>query len=166
MTSTVPLDHPKLRYRPVSPPLRVVLVLVGTVGLTLGIVARVVPGLPTTPFWLLAGWAWSRSSERLHTWLLTNRYVGPHVVILRTERAVTRRVKVGSTLMAWAALGMVAVLVVDSTTIRLVLLGVALAKTLAMALLPTAAPTATAATAATAAPAAPAAPTVDATANS
>lgn len=140
MTHTVPLDHPKLQYRPVSPPLRFVLVLLGAIGLALGVLARFVPGLPTTPFWLLAGWAWSRSSERLHTWLLTNRYLGPHVVVLRTERAVTRRVKIGSTLMAWAALGAVAVLVVDSMTLRLVLLGVALAKTLAMVLLPTAAP--------------------------
>lgn len=145
MTGVASLDHPKLRYRPVSPPLRIVLMMVGSVGLTLGILARFVPGMPTTPFWLLAGWAWSRSSARMHSWLLTNRYVGPHVVMLRTERAVTRRVKVGSTLMAWAALGMVAVLVVDSTTIRLVLLGVALTKTLAMALLPTATPGTTAA---------------------
>lgn len=138
MSTGIDLDHPKLRYRPVRPLLRVGLIVLGGVGFVLGVTARVIPGMPTTPFWLLAGWAWSRSSERLHTWLLHNPTIGPHVVLLRTQRAITRRVKVVSTLMAWAALAAVAVLLVDSTVLRLVLLGVALAKTATMALLPTA----------------------------
>jgi len=38
----------------------------------LGAVGTVVPGLPTTPFMLLALWAFSKSSQHFHDWLYTH----------------------------------------------------------------------------------------------
>ena len=43
----------------------------------LGAVGTVVPGLPTTPFMLLALWAFARSSQRFHDWLYNHRVFGP-----------------------------------------------------------------------------------------
>ena len=42
----------------------------------LGLVGIVVPVLPTVPFLLVAAWAASRSSPRLHRWLLTHPRFG------------------------------------------------------------------------------------------
>ncbi len=42
----------------------------GLVSAALGIIGVWVPGLPTTVFILIALWAFSHSSKRLHSWLL------------------------------------------------------------------------------------------------
>lgn len=72
----------------------------------LGVVGTVLPLVPTTPFLLLALWAFSRCSARFHHWLYHHRIFGPPLQRWRRERVVPLRVKavaVGSMLasMAW-----------------------------------------------------------------
>lgn len=43
----------------------------------LGIIGVLLPVVPTTPFMLLALWAFSRSSDRFHYWLYHHRLFGP-----------------------------------------------------------------------------------------
>ncbi|GLQ06284.1 YbaN family protein [Sneathiella chinensis] len=43
----------------------------------LGGLGVVLPVLPTTPFLLIALWAFSQSSNRFHDWLYTHRIFGP-----------------------------------------------------------------------------------------
>lgn len=68
------------------------------VALALGVIGIVVPGLPTTPFVLLAAWAAARSSETLHAWLRTHRSFGPMVRDWQATGAVSRRAKWVATL--------------------------------------------------------------------
>lgn len=70
--------------------------LLAIVALALGVIGIIVPGLPTTPFVLLAAWAAARSSQRLHQWLLAHRVFGPMVRDWQAQGAVSRRAK-------WAA---------------------------------------------------------------
>lgn len=48
----------------------------GWLSLTLGAIGVVLPLLPTTPFVLVAAFAFSRSSSRFHQWLLTHKLFG------------------------------------------------------------------------------------------
>lgn len=58
-----------------------------------GAVAMALPLVPTTPFLLLAAFAFARSSERLHTWIVTHPRLGPPIRDWREERAVRRSAK-------------------------------------------------------------------------
>lgn len=69
--------------------------------LGLGLLGIVVPGLPTTPFILLASFCASRSSSRLHAWLRQHRHFGPMIVDWEETGAVRRQAK-------WAASAMMA----------------------------------------------------------
>ena len=59
----------------------------------LGAVGTVVPGLPTTPFMLLALWAFSKSSQRFHDWLYSHRVFGPPLQQYRTHRVIPGKAK-------------------------------------------------------------------------
>ncbi len=67
--------------------------LAGSVSLALGLVGVVLPGLPTTPFVLLAAACYAKASPRLHGWLLNHRFLGPMVRDWETHRSLTRRSK-------------------------------------------------------------------------
>lgn len=78
--------------------------ILGTCFFSLGAVGTVVPGLPTTPFMLLALWAFSRSSERFHNWLYTHRFFGPPLQQWHQHRVIPRRAKLLSVSMMIASL--------------------------------------------------------------
>ncbi len=67
--------------------------LLGLFFLALALLGVVLPGLPTTPFILLAAGCFSKSSTRLHNWLLNNRIFGPMIVDWQEHRAISRRVR-------------------------------------------------------------------------
>lgn len=65
--------------------------------LGIGLVAIVIPGLPTTEFILLAAWAATRSSPRLSAWLERHRLFGPILHNWRNGKVIQRRAKVSAT---------------------------------------------------------------------
>lgn len=69
------------------------------IALCLGILGIVIPGLPTTVFILIAGWAAMRSSPRLHAWLWHHRLFGPMLQNWQAGGMVSRRAKHSATAM-------------------------------------------------------------------
>lgn len=82
----------------------------GIAAVAAGVVGIVLPLVPTTPFLLLAAFAFSRSSPRFEAWLIDHPRLGPPIRDWRAHRAIGRRAKVvavglmAATLVAtWAA---------------------------------------------------------------
>ncbi|NBD20342.1 DUF454 family protein [Aquabacterium fontiphilum] len=73
---------------------RHLLVLAGLVSLGLAGLGVALPGLPTTPFVLLAAGCFAKASPRLHTWLVNHRWMGPMVRDWEAHRSLPRRIKV------------------------------------------------------------------------
>lgn len=73
--------------------LRWLLILVGLISLGLGLLGVLLPGLPTTPFVLLAGGCFVRASPALHGWLLQTRWAGPMIRDWSEHRSLPKRTK-------------------------------------------------------------------------
>jgi len=67
--------------------------LLGWICFALGAIGVVVPGLPTTPFMLLALWAFSNSSQRFHDWLYGHPVFGPPLQHWRSHRVIPGKAK-------------------------------------------------------------------------
>lgn len=75
---------------------RIVFLLIGLTSLALGALGVFLPLLPTTPFVLLAAFAFANSSERLHQWLLDHNIFGPLIEDWRRYGAISRNTKIVS----------------------------------------------------------------------
>ncbi|HET9771879.1 MAG TPA: YbaN family protein [Acidimicrobiia bacterium] len=74
----------------------------GWVSVALGGLGIIVPGLPTTVFFIIAAWCFSKSSPRFERWVLDLPRVGPMVRAHRAGEGMPRKAK------AWAIAMMVA----------------------------------------------------------
>ena len=67
--------------------------LAGLAALALGAIGVVLPLLPTTPFLLLAAFAFARSSKRLNAWLREHRTFGPLIDNWHRDGSIDRKAK-------------------------------------------------------------------------
>ena len=92
--------------------------LLAYVSLGLGIVGIFVPGLPTTVFVLVAAYAASRGSDRLHRYLQQHSRFGPMIRDWQAHRAVSRRAKWAATLTMLACAGVLLAIMVSVASHR------------------------------------------------
>lgn len=74
--------------------MRLIYIAIGCGAVALGVAGVFLPLLPTTPFLLVAAWAFARSSPRLENWLVRHPRLGPPLAAWRERGAVPRRAKV------------------------------------------------------------------------
>lgn len=116
---------------------RIVLIVLGSIALALGLVGVVIRGIPTTPLLLLAAACFSRGSQRMHSWLTNHRHLGPILYNLKSGRGMTLRLKVMTLVLAWTLLLTAAFLLFDAGFMRYFLIGLCVAKLIAMIAIPT-----------------------------
>lgn len=119
---------------------RIVWIPVGLVCVGIGSIGVVVPGLPSTGFFVLAAAAFARSSPRLEAWLLDLPGVGPLVRDYRAGLGMPRRAKVTAIVMMLTAVTISAV-VVDPVWLKVVILAAGVVGTVVVLRVPTKAPT-------------------------
>lgn len=75
------------------------ILLAGHICLVLGIIGAFLPIVPTTPFLLLAAYCYSKSSIRLHRWILNHKYLGPPLNDWERSGVIGLKAKLLATLM-------------------------------------------------------------------
>ncbi|MHD0152366.1 YbaN family protein [Corynebacterium diphtheriae] len=79
------------------------LLAIGCASVTLGVAGVILPLVPTTPFLLLAGICFAKSSDRFHTWLMEHRILGPYIHNWR-NRQMTSKDKVRTVAAIWVSM--------------------------------------------------------------
>ena len=86
--------------------MRILWGLAGLLALLLGAIGAVLPIMPTVPFVLLAAFCFSRSSERMHQWLVEHPIFGPGIQNWRKHGAIARRTKLIATISIVGSVGL------------------------------------------------------------
>ncbi|MCA9061694.1 MAG: YbaN family protein [Planctomycetaceae bacterium] len=105
-----------------NPVIRTAFLLLGIIAVALGTVGIVVPGLPTTPFLLLACWCFSRSSRRMEKMLIRSRLLGPVLQDWKSHRALQPNVKRGAIFMVSLMLTLICLMPKLTAGLRAVIL--------------------------------------------
>lgn len=75
-------------------PTRLIWMTVGLTALALAFIGVALPLLPTTPFLLVAVYAFARSSPRLEAWLINHKHFGALIRNWQRDGSIDRRTKI------------------------------------------------------------------------
>ncbi|MCW3995829.1 MAG: YbaN family protein [Candidatus Bathyarchaeota archaeon] len=118
--------------------IRVLLVIAGTVSVALGAIGVFLPILPTTPFLLLAAGCYLRSSERMHRWLLNNRWFGEYIRNYQQGKGIPMKTKIVAIAVLWLTILYSAFFVVNEVFVaQLILFAIAIGVSVHLIRLPT-----------------------------
>lgn len=84
--------------------MKILLLLLGIISLSLGVIGIFLPILPTTPLLLLAAWCFFRSSEKLYDKLINSKHLGSYIKNFRENKIIPLKTKVYIIVMLWASL--------------------------------------------------------------
>ena len=96
----------------------------------------VLPILPTTPFLLLAAACYIRGSERMHQWLLNNRWFGSYIKNYHEGKGISARGKIFSISTLWIAI-CISILTIHILPMQITLILIATAVTVHLIRVPT-----------------------------
>ena len=83
---------------------KALLIFIGTLSITLGVIGIVVPLLPTTPLILLGAACYVKASEELYQKLISNKWLGSYIKDFREKNGITLKNKVLSLSMMWISI--------------------------------------------------------------
>lgn len=78
--------------------------IIGCLSLAAGIIGVFLPVIPTTPFIMLSGWCFFRSSKKLYQWVISNETFGPTIENYQSGRGMTVKTKIRAIVMMWLAI--------------------------------------------------------------
>lgn len=110
--------------------MKYLLIVLGLLSLSLGIIGIFLPVLPTTPFLLLSSALFLKSSPRLYGWLMNHPVFGPYIRDFMLKRSIPKKAKIISISMLWMSLLCCAVFVAEHWALRLLFILIAIGVTI------------------------------------
>ncbi|GAA5108013.1 YbaN family protein [Orbus sasakiae] len=96
-------------------------IVLGFLSFFLGTVGIFLPLLPTVPFYLLTGYLWFNSSERLHRYLVNSKYYQKYIHQTLVEKKVTPK-QLAKMLLAVFIMLSIPFILIDSLHVRIILI--------------------------------------------
>jgi uncharacterized membrane protein YbaN (DUF454 family) len=107
-----------------------ILIFLGFLFVGIGILGIFLPLLPTTVFFLLSAYCFSKSSDKFYHWLLHNRWFGSYIKNYREKKGISIRVKIVSISVLWLTILYSAFFFVSNIYVRILLLLIAVGVTI------------------------------------
>jgi len=109
----------------------------GTIFLVLGAVGIFLPILPTTPFLLLSAACYYKGSERMHHWMLNNRWFGNYIRNYKEGKGISLRSKALTLSLLWMVIGYSTLFMISIFIVQIILLIIAIGVSIHVIMIPT-----------------------------
>ncbi|MDO5018156.1 MAG: YbaN family protein [Lagierella massiliensis] len=94
--------------------------ILGGISVVLGTIGIFLPVIPTTPFLLLAAWAFLNSSDTLYNWLMNHRVFGLYIRSYVEFRGVSKFHKIFAITTLWITM-IISILLIDKFPVKILL---------------------------------------------
>ena len=123
--------------RQLPKPIRLLLLVAGSLSLILGLVGLFVPVLPTTPFLLVSAACYARGSHRFYDWLIHHPWFGEYIRNYREGKGIEKRHKTAALVLLWSTILASAIFFVNAWWLRGILVAIASGVTIHLLSMPT-----------------------------
>lgn len=113
------------------------LISCGYISVALGVFGIFLPLLPTTPFLLLAAYFFGKSSDKIHNWLLSNKWFGNYIRNYQTGKGIPLHSKITAIFSMWLLMIASGIWGTDLLIIRILLFLIGTGTTIHLLRLPT-----------------------------
>tara|TARA_Y100001970_G_scaffold288855_1_gene417424 strand:+ start:96300 stop:96728 length:429 start_codon:yes stop_codon:yes gene_type:complete len=103
-----------------NPVLKILWVSLGSFFVALAAVGVALPGIPTTPFLILAAACYIRSSQKLYNWLINNKTFGPYLKDYREGKGIPKKAKILAISMIILFVGSSVIFGIESANLKIV----------------------------------------------
>jgi uncharacterized membrane protein YbaN (DUF454 family) len=114
--------------------LKILYIILGTICIVLGTLGVFIPGLPVTPFLLLASSLYLRSSDKLYNKLISNKLLGKYIVRYRQNKGMTIKTKIYSIIVMWFMIALSTLFLIEKVEIKLIVTAVGIIGSIVMGL--------------------------------
>ena len=87
--------------------MRIILLSLGFLCVALAFIGIFIPGIPTTPFLIVALWAFAQSSKKFHAWLLNHKRFGTVLRNWESHKVVPIKAKILMVILQITAVAMI-----------------------------------------------------------
>jgi uncharacterized membrane protein YbaN (DUF454 family) len=112
--------------------MHILYIVLGVLCVILAGLGVLLPGLPATPFLLLASFAFARSSKRMHDWLINNKVFGPILSDFLDRKGIRLHIKIISLVLMWGMMFFSVFYLIENDIVKYVTVGGALVGTFAI----------------------------------
>lgn len=102
--------------------MKILLIIAGSILVGIGVIGIIVPGLPSTIFFLLAASCYIRSSDRLYNWIINHPVFGKQIKFYRIHRAMPLKAKVMALSMMWPMIMVSSVFFIHNIYVKLIVI--------------------------------------------
>ncbi len=99
---------------------KAILITIGILFTGLGFIGTLLPVLPTTPFLLVAAWAFAKGSDRFDTWFRGTKLYREHLETFVSKRSMKLKTKIGLLTFA-STMMLISFLLTDSLFVKIFL---------------------------------------------
>lgn len=100
---------------------RYIFIIAGCIAVLLGTIGVVIPGLPTTPFILLASYLFYKSSPRLQAWLLQS-FLGKYIQEYKKNGGISTQKRIHIILLMTTMVAISTIFFIHTTVLRLIVI--------------------------------------------
>ena len=101
------------------------LIIVGTISLILGIIGIVMPVLPTTPFLLLSMACYTKSSDKMYSFIIKNKHLAPYVEYYIDGEGIPLKEKKKAISLIWITISISIIFFIDIVMVKILLVLIA-----------------------------------------